>query len=374
MAPATDRFQLRLNPAQSIDSGHPDKCDFGDEEQRGGHEGPVPLPPVQVNEDIAGREGDDEHAETVSVPLHAGSCCGRSSRCISPEVPSTCTRVPAGNSWVAAGTPTTTGPPNSRARMARCESGLPVSATRPGGPGQVDGGIGVEGRHDQDSAVRGSAVADVDDARAAATASRLACLTCAVRATRPPLTGKLDRHRTTVWVEPERGWKPQIGWLSGLTPGDIRCVAMQERSDQIGQTDVAYVRRIGQDGGGRQPGTGLPGRSGTELMDPADAQPGFLAQRQLAQAGNPLLSESLWVGERLRPALGSGRWRGEGEQDGLTLGQLPNGGTRQLPPGQNAQRDRGGGEITVARHEQTGQNLMRVQGNESAARPREQRR
>ena len=226
---------------------------------------------------------------------------------ISPEDPSTRRRRPRGTGLKGSGTPTTTGTRDSRARIARWESTLPVSRPGPSGeagaaPGRARA-CGRRARRRRAGRCRGGPRRRRGRHRRRA---RLATLAAAHDGTTSP-SG----------AEPEgRRQRRPLGPLGqGATPGGA----------------TGGDREPGRGGRGRPPPPGvaswpaarqaaaeLPRHPGRQLLDPAGPQ----AQR--------LASD-----EQRRPAVGHGRQRARGPAAGRRTGRCAAAagpGRRAWPP------------------------------------------
>src|SRR5690606_18772693 len=120
-------------------------------------------PPHQVQEEVPDRcgRGDDDRGVGDATGVHAATSwvgwVDDATTLTSPVLPSTTTSVPGANRRTASSTPTTVGTPSSRARIARCESTLPVSATRPRNPGSIGARLGSSVRTTSTAPSDGSA-------------------------------------------------------------------------------------------------------------------------------------------------------------------------------------------------------------------------
>src|SRR5688500_15073275 len=125
----------RLHP---LEDGRGHQTYLGGEQEHARHQRAVPFPPEQIDEQVGPRHHEGDEPEQVSeAPEHHASSPPATIP-TSPADPSIESLVPGAKRVTASGTSTTVGTPNSRARIARCERTLPVSATRPESRGSID--------------------------------------------------------------------------------------------------------------------------------------------------------------------------------------------------------------------------------------------
>ena len=265
------------------------------------------------------------------------------------------------NRSLAPAWPTTVGTPYSRARIARCDRTLPVSATSPPRPGSSGRQAGIERAHDEHVAGgRRDRRADVHRAGAASTAGAPARV-----AARSATSG------TTTPSSVRRNDAGSGGPAAAASRRSSDSEPPEETSaGQLVEPEAGDVERRGQDGAIGEAPAELGRDASGELVHPTDTQPeGLPDGRPVAGRGG--------CGRRGVGRVGTGgsrkgergtdrRWR-EAEQDrvpGDQLGVVER-GVLGAGGGEHAQcRRRGRGVIGVLVEQQTGQHLVAVQRGE----------
>ncbi len=136
---------------QAVEDERRGQCDLGDEGERAGHKGAVPLPVGQLPEHGDAHAHEGEHGDPASdgAAVHDVAPSRVCRTLTSPVAPSTLTIVPSGYRAMASDAPTTTGTPDSRARIARCDSTLPGLCHQAPQPGQQRRQVGRQRADDQ---------------------------------------------------------------------------------------------------------------------------------------------------------------------------------------------------------------------------------
>src|SRR5262249_39777520 len=123
------RFDASLEPADAPENEAGRETDLGRDEGEAEGQRAVPLPAVQRHDHVDACGDERADAREPRNDLHRFD--PRSWTVTCPVSPLTTTVAPSGRSSNAFAWPTTVATPDSRARIARCDSTEPVSATIP---------------------------------------------------------------------------------------------------------------------------------------------------------------------------------------------------------------------------------------------------
>ena len=291
-----------------------DDADLGGDEDRRGDLGPVPLPAVQVEEEVdAGREQRDDGGGAADrlafmppPPRRSRSESGRDER-DGAGVAVDGDDVAVAEALVAPARPTTVGTPCSRARIARWLSGLPVSATRPARRGMTVGQARVEVADDEHAARPGprrrpswtwTGAVTVPPPAPTAPARR-PDRAGAPAAAAPPTArpSSSSRKRAGRARRRDASGAPIVGTsATRRADGALELVEARWRTSSAARSAPRATRRRAElDGGPRH-----------QLLDPADAQPQRLAgdgravgHRRRRRARPPARAATM-LGERRR--------------------------------------------------------------------------
>ena len=342
---AGEVVEAGLDRSEPVDDHHRDEHELDGDEEEAGDDRPVPLPSHQVHDRVGPAheahregEGEDEPPHRIALPV------GWSRTSTAPVRPSTTTTSPRETRDRTLRCPTTTGTPCSRARIARWESGLPVSATRPASDGRSGARPGSRVRTTRTSPTAGSSNTTRPLPRP------------------PPAPTPPRRSCPSATTTPAADSRNVAG--SGVTGADgaAPATAMPSRaSAQLGPPEVGHV---GAEEGPPvlQPSAELADERARELVDPAHPQAEGLADGQIARDPGHGGTD---VGERV--SLGQ-RGRGQRQGDRRAGDDVVVGPPERSAGGHGSHRRLGAGAPQVV-EQRAGEHLVAVEAAQVARGP-----